>query len=373
MAPPRPRASTRRAAPPDDGALTPSNAEPTVSAFPSAPPASPPSRRVSWSAELRVIDKPSSGFLDSKRFVTRLTLPSRWCALAALVWLCGCSPQSATESVEDSITSGRITVVCAPEAFDLVVRMSDAFEALYPKAEIEVTRGSSRDAVGALFGARCDLAVITRELEQEEREAAVRGGLDVDGYRFARDAVRVIANRSNPIRNVAIDDLRGILRGDVRTWQVLGGSDVRPVPVLQTLDSDVTRFWMHAVMGNEPVNVEVIMAQSDSAVVEAVRRDPRAFGYLSSAVAPEGVTVLRLATLRGLPYFAPDQEAVHRGEYPLTRFDTMYVRPDAPPLTGGFITYVTSIDGQRMVMDAGLVPTAVPVRFVRRSPLKGSH
>lgn len=266
-----------------------------------------------------------------------------------------------------------MSIVCAPEAFDLIVRLRDAFEALYPNAEIVVTEGSSRDAVGALFGARCDVAVITRELEQEEREAAVRGGLDIEGYRFARDAVRVVVHEDNPVENLSLDDLRDVLRGAVRDWEVLGGRALRIVPVMQPLATDVTQFWLHEVMGEEPVSVEVIMADSDSAVTAAVRRDRRAVGYLSMAGPAEGVKVVRLASLRGLPYRTPDQEAIHRGEYPLTRFHSLYVRPGASKLAGGFITYVTSIDGQRMVRDAGLVPTTVPVRFVRRSPLKGSH
>jgi hypothetical protein len=49
------------------------------------------------------------------------------------------------------------------------------------------------------------------------------------------------------------------------------------------------------------------------------------------------------------------------------------VRAAGAKLANGLITFVTSIDGQRIVQQAGYVPTAVPVRFVRRSPLLGTH
>jgi len=101
--------------------------------------------------------------------------------------------------VEDSLTSGRISIVCAPEARDLVVRERDAFQALYPQANIEVRVGTSRDAVSALFAARCEAGVITRELNPEERAAAVRGGLELEGYRFARDALVAVVHPSNPV------------------------------------------------------------------------------------------------------------------------------------------------------------------------------
>jgi len=64
---------------------------------------------------------------------------------------------------------------------------------------------------------------------------------------------------------------------------------------------------------------------------------------------------------------------VYKGEYPLTRYFNVYVRDRGPRVGHGFITFITSLDGQRLVRDAGLVPTSVPVRFVRRSPMLSTH
>jgi phosphate transport system substrate-binding protein len=98
-----------------------------------------------------------------------------------------------------------------------------------------------------------------------------------------------------------------------------------------------------------------------------------AIGFVSLAWADRGAKVLRVASARGMPYWKPDLEAVYRGEYPLTRFFNFYMRTRGRRLAGGFITFVTSRDGQKIVHDSGLVPTSVPVRFVRRSPMQSSH
>jgi ABC-type phosphate transport system substrate-binding protein len=135
----------------------------------------------------------------------------------------------------------------------------------------------------------------------------------------------------------------------------------------------VSRFWMQEVMGGEAITVPAVRAATDSAAVEAVRREPRAIGYVTMSANVDGVKVVRLAAMRGLPYWKPDPEAVHRGDYPLTRYYNLYVRTGESKLAAGFVTYVTNLDGQRIVRDAGLVPTAVPLRFVRRSPLRSSH
>jgi phosphate transport system substrate-binding protein len=292
-------------------------------------------------------------------------------ALAA-VWVCGCSPQRAG-TVEDTLTSGRISVVCAPEVQSIIAREVAAFDSLYPGAEIVVRSGSSREAVRALFAAECDLAAITRDLEPDERGAAVRGGLELEGYRFARDGVALVVHPSNTVENIALEDVRGIYQGVVRSWGGLGGVGSAIEPVIQPPGSDMAAYFEQRVMNGEPVRAPVVYETSDSGVVDFVRSHPRAIGFVSMAWADRGAKALRLASLKGLGYWRPDPEAVYRGDYPLSRHMNLYARPRGPALANGLITFVTSRDGQTLVHQGGLVPTAVPVRFVRRSPMIGSH
>ena len=289
------------------------------------------------------------------------------------VTLGGCAPKSASGPTEDSLTSGRIQVVCETEARGLMEREQSAFQALYPQAVIELRVGSSRQAISDLFGATCDLAVVGRELEPEERGAAVRGGLQLEGYRFARDAIAVIVHPLNPLENIAIDDIRGIFRGEISRWSSLGGSDQPIVPVVLPPGSGISESLIRQVLGNEPPLARAARVASDSLAVERVIEDPNAIGYVSMPWAKRGAKVLRVASLTGLPYWNPDPETVYKGDYPLTRYFNLFVRPEGAKLASGFVTFVTSRDGQDLVHRAGLVPTAVPVRFVRRSPMLGSH
>jgi phosphate transport system substrate-binding protein len=294
-------------------------------------------------------------------------------SLVLFIALPGCSPHASPQPVEDSLTSGRISVVCADEAGKLVARERDAFQSLYPQASIEVRTGSSRDAIGALFSARCDLAVIVRELGDDERAAAMRGRLDLEGYRFARDALVAIVNRDNPVENLTLEELRAIYHGDVANWSAMGGHDQRIEPVVRPPDADVTQFLLQQVMAGQAMNARAVAAQSDSEVVAEVAARPGAVGYVTLAWADRGARALRISSVRGMPYWKPDPEAVYKGQYPLTRFFNLYARTTGRPLSNGLITYVTSFDGQKLVQEAGFVPTAVPVRFVRRSALLGAH
>jgi phosphate transport system substrate-binding protein len=324
-----------------------------------------------------VFDKRRERFLDSRLFGvpgTGWTKSVQVLVLACLAaGLAGCSPPRAPESVEDSLTSGRISVVCSPDMMGIVDRERAAFDSLYPGAAIELREGNSTEAVRALFAAECDLAVISRELEPDERGAAIRGGLELEGYRFARDGVALVVHPGNTMENVALDEIRGVFAGTVERWDALGGAGERIQPVIQPPGSDIMTFFEAKVMNEVPMRAPVVYQPSDSGVAAYVAGHPGAIGVVSMAWAERGVKPLRLATLKGLSYWRPDAEAVHRGDYPLARDMNLYVRPNGPALANGLITFITSREGQTIVRDAGLVPTAVPVRFVRRSPLMGSH
>src|SRR5262245_60910752 len=174
------------------------------------------------------------------------------CALAAAC-LGGCTQRSGPGRVEDSLTSGRILVVCSRDARDVITRERDAFQALYPQAQIELREGTSREAVGALFAAHCDLAVLTRDLLPEERAAATRGRLELEGYPIARDAVVALVNPANSVQNLALQELRAVYRGEITSWSALGGAN-RPIRVvIQPPDADITAFFTEAVMGGDAI------------------------------------------------------------------------------------------------------------------------
>lgn len=319
-----------------------------------------------------------SASIHLRHFVLRATgrvpSPPVWLITAcALLMLSACTPRNAPQKVEDSPDSGRITIVAAPELHALMTREVATFMALYPKATIEIRTGRSREAVGELFGARADLIAVARDLEAEERSVAVQGGIELEGYRFAREGICMIVNANSRIENLAVEEIRRVYRGEVTTWDPLGG-DGRVVPVVQPLDSDPARAFVQEVLEERPVRIPAQTVESDSAAVAFVRRTPGAIAYVSlAASAAAGVRVLKVAPVIGMPYRKPDPETVYQGSYPLTRYCNLYVRASGPPLAGGLVTYVTSRPGQALVHEAGLVPTAVPVRFVRRSPLISTH
>jgi phosphate transport system substrate-binding protein len=262
--------------------------------------------------------------------------------------------------------------VCPADVAGLIERERVAFSTLYPDAHIEVVRGTSSEGIRELFSARAELAVTTRDLSSDERSAATRARLAVEGYGVARDGIVLVVHPSSVVQNLTVEDVRKIYEGRTTRWSAFGGPDEEIIPVAQT-PGDLTEAFVAQVMAGNPIQARSLIAASDSEVVAEVGRHPGAIGYVTLGWADRGAAALRLSSLQGLPYWKPDLEAVYEGDYPLTRAVTLLVRTSGHPLANGFVTYVTSRDGQQIVKEAGLVPTTVPVRFVRRSPMKSDH
>src|SRR5262249_53006297 len=164
--------------------------------------------------------------------------------LCALVVSAGCTRRSGIQPVEDTETSGRISIAAAPDAQSLVAEERAAFRATYPEATLDLRPPeSSGQVLGALFAGRADVAVAGRELEDEERKMAQQAGIEVEGHRIAQDAICLVVADANPVRNLSVGELKRIWSGAARTWAPFGGPDTPIVPVLPPLASDLAHAF----------------------------------------------------------------------------------------------------------------------------------
>ena len=297
--------------------------------------------------------------------------------LPVLLLASGCGPDvQHRERLEDSPTSGILRVVAEPDVATLVRATADAFVAAYPDARITVEARTSREAMADVFANRADLAVIGREIEEIERQTATETGIDMEAYRWAHDGVAVIVHPSNPVLQVSYDDLRDALSREAVSWGEFGGPERSVVPVLPGPETGLAQFVARSLLQRADVPAPAVTVADDPAGLAAVRRQVDALGFISAASlrAPgTGVRALAVSRTKGMPYVELDAETVYRQQYPLTRTFHVVTRVPGVQLGGGFITFATSDDGQRLVKDAGFVPATVPVRFTRRLPAAATH
>src|SRR5262245_21490506 len=227
--------------------------------------------------------------------------------------------------------------------------------------------------MGALFAATAQVAVIGREISDEERNAGRRGRIAVEATRWARDGLGIVVHPSNPVQHVSLDDLREIYSGKEISWAALGGPDRRIVPVVQRTESGTTQFFVDQVLAGADFTAPAVVVDDDSSAAARVAEDAAAIGFVSLPLAGQGVKALAVSPAKGMPYVDLDAQTVYENRYPLTRYYNVVLRTPSSLGAEDLNTFLCSTDGQKKVLEAGYVPASVPVRFTHRAPTLPSH
>jgi len=107
--------------------------------------------------------------------------------------------------------SGVIKVGGSTSVEPLMQQMREAYIALNPGVEIEISGGGSGTGINEATEGVLDIGMSSRELRDNEKEALT----DIP---IALDGVAVIVNAVNPITGLSLDQVREIFIGEITRW-----------------------------------------------------------------------------------------------------------------------------------------------------------
>jgi phosphate transport system substrate-binding protein len=287
---------------------------------------------------------------------------------ALLVAITGCQPER-----KYSTTEGTVTIECDESVEPVLRQVADDFHRSYEKGTILLRTVQAREAVAnfALDSAR--RIVTARGLNREEREALKRLKMDLSEYRIALDAVAVIGDPGNPLKQLRMGMLDSIFSGMLKRWPGRTGASI--IVAAGDVNSSTNEVFRNAVLQGRPILPEARLFTSSRELVDFVRTTPNAIGIVGLAWLrgyDRELRIFALGSPGGRPdstqlpgqYYSPVQANVHRGYYPITRPVFIYSREVLRDVGYGFISYVTSATGQKIFLESGLVPVTMPVRLV---------
>lgn len=241
-----------------------------------------------------------------------------------------------------------------------------AFRDRYPRsAEIRIVANGSAEGMEQLVNGEVAMSVLTRELTDPEVKAAVaRAGLVA--YPIAWDGVAVVVNPACPVQQISRTELADVYRGVVSRWDTLGwraGGEITPL----TADprSGLYEFIQQSLLGGDAYGKGTYAQKTEEEIVRIVAMRPGAIGLVSHGLVDERVRALEVAPAQGLPYTPLSRETLMRKQYPLLRGVSLCTPQDANATASDFITFVSSMDGQRIAVRYGYAPATVPVQIVR--------
>ena len=202
------------------------------------------------------------------------------------------------------------------------------------------------------------------------------------GYRTSVIAFALVVNDRVPLKNLTVDDVRRIYRGDVTDWKQLGGPDLPVRLVSRNADSGTRDIFRRRVLGgagepaftsrdcvhkNSPAD-RLVRCELDSTdeVLRTVAALPGAIGYseLRAATSSKGLHVVELNGR------TPSAATIADASYPFTEVEYAYTYGAAPAdsLTEGFIDYMVRGAGQDLATANGDVPCYSPEGLSRCAP-----
>ncbi len=78
-------------------------------------------------------------------------------------------------------------------------------------AKIVITVSDSTTGYHDMYQGNCDVAMMSRELKDYEKEMVVRNI-------FAKDGIAIVVDKNNPIEKLSLSQLKAIFTGEVKSW-----------------------------------------------------------------------------------------------------------------------------------------------------------
>jgi len=279
--------------------------------------------------------------------------------IAGLILLAfaGCAP---TEK-KSTPTAGSAFIYASSAVEDLGVELAKTFEAFYPTARIDIGQLRARAAVESLLFGKQEEIFLDRPLAQAESLAAAEQRIPIYQYPVAALPLYFAVHPENPVRAIDSVGLRNYLTGAWESWQEVGGPDIPCHPYISLPGEGGWEVCMNYYGFLDTVIAVICSTQAD--LVKKAEADPGALAVLSLPIKKTNLHKLwwRTGTIEIPPNI---RTIVEEPRYPFKLTLTYITNRQKQDAAAGFLTFIVSNAGQKVVADEGYRPVTIPVRIV---------
>ncbi len=182
---------------------------------------------------------------------------------------------------------GSFLISGAYALYPLISRMADEFMLIHPGVKIELKKASTGEGITDLLTGQCQLAMISRPLNDEE----INAGIMV--IPVAKDGVAPIVNQRNPnidkilSQGLSPDELMTIFSsGKQLTWGEVLGSDSRDkiTVYIRTDESGAADIFAQFIY-RKSSDLRGIGVNGDDEMIKRIQENPLALGFCNFSYA----------------------------------------------------------------------------------------
>ena len=276
-----------------------------------------------------------------------------------------CNQKEQINTNKESILKGAATVFVDETLTPIIEDQIAVFESNYD-AKINIISKSESEIVISLFKEKSGIAVLTRNLTIEENKIFEQKKITPKITKFATDAIAFISNKSSNDTLIDLKNVFGFMQGKPSvTIQGLvfdnpNSSTVRYMNSLAGIQS-ITEKGVYSFKTNEEV-IKFVAQNKGMIGVVGVNWLYQPMPEMKKFV--DKVNVLSVKGLIGENYYAPSQNNIAEGKYPLARDLYIINGQGYSGLGMGFASFVAGDIGQRIILKSGLLPERIPGRRI---------
>ncbi len=309
-----------------------------------------------------------------------------------LVTFGGCGHKTKQDQDNDDLSVSKSKMVVDESLQPIVDEELYVFKALYPNLHPEVAYAPENNAVNMLLNYDVQFALLSRDLNAQERSVLAQRRITPIVSRFALDAVTLIVNKASKDTTIKVSEIKRMLNSDANTSKSTDNTNsalnhikspsadnktVRNI-VFDNPNSGLVRYLKDFAGNADFKQKNIYSLKSNKEVIKYVSEHPDAIGitgfgwlndpdkdYAAAVGNVKIVSVMDDVTKNARKqYFTPSQTTLALKQYPLVR--NLYVLDctGRRGLAYQFAAFILSDRGQRIILKSGLLPDSIPNRVI---------
>ena len=287
--------------------------------------------------------------------------------LGLIIVFFACNQNNKQKSNNETILKGSTSILVDETLLPIIEDQVEVFESLYAGSKIKLIAKSEAESVLALSKDTSKIAILSRKLNPEEEKVFVSKKITPRITVFAIDAIAFISNKRNKDTLVALQDVVDFMKGK-------SNSNIKGL-VFDNPNSSTVRY-MNKLSGlKEMPSKGIFSFKTNEEVIQFVSENDGMIGVVGvnwlmqpSLKMQPIVDKVNLISVKGIgktAYFAPTQNNLAEGKYPLAR-DLYIVNCQGYSGLGmGFASFIAGDIGQRIILKSGLLPIKMPGRNIK--------
>ncbi len=269
---------------------------------------------------------------------------------------CGNKTEDKNSASETKSESLNILIKGSDTVLPLTQKLAEEYMKKNKDVNITVVGGGSGVGIAALLDGTTDIAMSSRSLKQDEKLKLKQSNKNVEELIIANDALSVIVNNANPVKQLTREQIEGIFTGKIKNWKEVGGENAKIIYYSRETSSGTYEFFREHVMDKKNFGNDALLMPATGAIVQSVSQTKGAIGYVGLAYETKEVATINVSYDGGTTYVTPSVAAAQDKTYPIARplfynFDKGLEAKIRP-----FLDFALSPEGQAIVLEVGYVP-----------------